>query len=306
MRRLQSTKEKSLKTTSSSIGYLFVAPYMFFFVTLIIVPTIASAILSFTYFNTIQLPEFTGLGNYIELLTTDNVFMQKALPNTITFALVVGVGGYSLSFILAWILAQIQNKPRMVLALIIYAPSMVGAVLMNVVWRVAFSGDRLGYLNNLFLKLNVIEAPIQWLQSPDYLMPVMIFVQLWSSAGLGFLAMLAGILNIDRTLYEAAYIDGLKNRFQEIFYITIPSMKPQMLFGAIMAVVGTMNAAQIGIVLSGSNPTPQYAGWLLVDHMSDFGFRRMEMGYASSLSIVMLVMVYFISSYLFKLFGEKE
>ncbi len=287
-------------------GILFVTPYLIFFLLLIVLPTLASAILSFTYFNTVEAPRLIGFENYIQLFTNDSIFMQNALPNTIFFALVVGPVGYFLSFFLAWVLAQVQPGPRRVLALLIYAPSMIGAVLMNVVWRVFFSGDRLGYLNNVLINLGIINDPIQWLQSPDYLMYVMIFVSIWSSMGLGFLAIMAGVLNTDRTLYEAAYIDGLKNKFQEIFYITIPSIKPQMLFGAVMALVGTLNAAGLGIALSGANPTPQYAGWLIVDHMADFGFKRMEMGYASALSLVMLLIVFAVARVAFGVLSEKE
>jgi multiple sugar transport system permease protein len=295
-----------MKNNTRLGGYLFVAPYLIVFTLLILVPTLASVALSFTYFNTVEAPEFVRFENFIQLFTNDGIFMRNALPNTIFFALVVGPAGYFLSFFLAWVLAQVQPGPRKFLALVIYAPSMIGAVLMNVVWRVFFSGDRLGYLNNILISIGVVNEPVQWLQSPDFLIYIMIFVSIWSSMGLGFLAIMAGILNTDRTLYEAAYIDGLKNKFQEIFYITIPSIKPQMLFGAVMAIVGTMNAAGLGIVLSGANPTPQYAGWLIVDHMADFGFKRMEMGYASALSLVMLLLVYAVARVALKTFREKE
>jgi multiple sugar transport system permease protein len=152
----------------------------------------------------------------------------------------------------------------------------------------------------------VILEPIQFLQSPDYLMTIMIVVSLWSSMGVGFLAMLAGVLNIDQTLYEAAYIDGIKNRTQEIFYITIPQMRPQMLFGAVMAVVGTFQAGGIGVALSGSNPTPQYAGQLIVNHIEDFGFIRYAMGYASAVSVALLLIVYSLSKVTQKILGERD
>lgn len=296
-------KSKKFKFNSA---YLFLTPYIFLFLTFIVIPVIVAILLSFSYFNTVQTPSFIGFKNYISLFTQDEVFMQYVLPNTLKFALIVGPGGYILSFLLAWCLAQIPHKARTILALIIYSPSMTMGVAMAVVWKIIFSGDQAGYLNSLLLNIGVINEPIQWLQSPQYLLPIMIVVSLWSSMGVGFLAMIAGVLNIDRSVYEAAYIDGMKNRIQEIFYITIPSMKPQMLFGAVMAVVGTFQAGAIGVQLSGANPTPQYSGQLIVNHIEDFGFIRYEMGYAAAVSVVLLIIVYGLSKFSWKIFGEKE
>ncbi|MFC5649901.1 carbohydrate ABC transporter permease [Paenibacillus solisilvae] len=287
-------------------AYLFLTPYLLMFITFIVIPVAVAIYLSFTYFNTVEKPKWIGFKNYIDLFTHDDVFMQNVLPNTIKFALIVGPGGYIISFLLAWMLAQIPSKPRTVLALIIYSPSMTFGVAMSVVWTIIFSGDQSGYLNSFLMNMGLIHAPVQWLQSPQYLMTIMIIVSLWSSMGVGFLAMLAGVLNIDQSMYEAAYIDGIKNRFQEIFYITIPCMKPQMLFGAVIAVVSTFQAGDIGVQLSGANPTPQNAGQLIVNHIADYGFIRYEMGYAAALSVLLLVGIYVLSKFSWKMFGEKE
>jgi len=284
----------------------FIVPYWTLFFVFVVVPVVVAIFLSFTYFNAIQAPTFIGITNYIELITMDTVFMQFVLSNTLKFALIVGPFGYLLSFLLAWMLAQIPAKARTVLAIILYSPSLTMGVAMASMWRIIFSDDSQGYLNSLLLNWGIILEPIQFLQSPQYLMTIMIVVSLWSSMGVGFLAMLAGVLNIDQTLYEAAYMDGIKNRAQEIFYITIPSMKPQMLFGAVMAVVTTFQAGGIGVALSGSNPTPQYAGQLIVNHIEDFGFIRYMMGYAATISVILLLMVYFISKITWSILGERE
>ncbi|MCX7653073.1 MAG: sugar ABC transporter permease [Fervidobacterium sp.] len=284
----------------------FLSPYVVLFSTFIVVPIVLAILLSFTNFNTIQFPKFIGLKNYITLFTTDNVFMQHVLPNTIKFAIIVGPIGYFLAFILAWMLAQIPRIPRTILALIIYSPSMTVGVAMQVIWLTIFSGDKSGYLNSLLLNLGIIDQPIQWLQSPKFLFPTMVIVTIWSSMGVGFLAMLAGVLNTDPEIYEAGYIDGISKRWQEIFYITIPLMKPQMLFGAVMSVVSTFQAGYIGVMLSGSNPTPQYAGQLIVNHIEDFGFMRYEMGYAAAISVVLLVMIWISSKFVWALFLERD
>ena len=287
-------------------AYSMVSMYVILFLIFIAAPVLVAGLLSFTNFDTIQFPRFIGLKNYITLLTQDDIFMKYVLPNTLQFAAIVGPGGYILSFLLAWILAQLPKLPRTIFALILYSPSMTSGVAMAVVWKTLFSGDQTGYLNSFLLGLNIIQEPIQWLQSPQYLMVIMILVTLWSSMGVGFLAMLAGLLDVNPELYEAARIDGIKNRFQEIIYITIPSMRPQMLFGAVMALVSTFQAGAIGVVLSGSNPTPQYAGQLIVNHIEDYGFLRYEMGYAAAVSVVLLIMVLLLDRLAVNLFSSED
>jgi multiple sugar transport system permease protein len=270
-----------------------------------VVPLLAAILLSFTFFDAIQPPRLIGLSNYISLITQDDTFMRYVLPNTIQFAVIVGPGGYALAFLLAWVLAQLPKLPRTIFALILYLPSMTAGVAMAVVWKTLFSGDQTGYLNSFLMGLGLVREPIQWLQSPQYLMTIMIVVTLWSSMGIGFLAMLAGILEINPELYEAAAMDGMSSRWQEIFYITIPSMKPQMLFGAVIAIVGTFQAGAIGVTLSGTNPTPRYAGQLIVNHIEDYGFLRYEMGYAAAVSVVLLLMVLFFTRLATRLFASE-
>lgn len=294
-----------MKKIKKYMHWILLSPYLTLFIVFILLPIVVAIYLSFTYFNAIQTPRWVGLQNYINLFTRDEIFMQKVLPNTIKFSLIVGPGGYILSFVLAWLVAQLTKIPRTIFALILYSPSLTAGVTMAVVWRVLFNGDQQGYLNALLLRLGFIDKPIQWLQSPEYLLTIMIIVSLWSSMGVGFLAMLAGILNVDETLYEAAYIDGIRNRLQEVIYITIPAMKPQMLFGAVMAIVQTFTTAGIGVALSGTNPTPQYAGQLIVNHIEDYGFLRYEMGYAAAVSVVLLIIIYLFSRIAWKLFGES-
>lgn len=292
--------------TSKRSVPILLAPYALFFALFVAIPVVVAVILSLTYFNTMNTPQFIGVSNYINLFTNDPVFMQYVLPNTIVYAVFVGGIGYLLSFFLAWSLSQITKWPRTIMAIIIYSPSMTGGVLLSTVWSVIFNGDRSGYLNYLLMELDIIEQPIQWLQSSQSLMPIMIIVSLWSSMGVGFLAILAGILNVDHDQYEAAYIDGVSNRFQEIIYVTIPNAKPQMLFGAVMAIVNTFQSSGVGVALSGSNPTPNYAGQLIVTHIEDYGFIRYEMGYAAAVSVVLLVGIRLLSSGANRLFGDRD
>lgn len=298
--------KKKDKTIKKQTPWLLLTPYAALFAVFIVIPVVAAVILSFTYFNTIEPPRFVGLQNYIDLFTTDSTFLKYVVPNTITYALFVGVGGYVLAFLLAWSLAQLTPRVRTVMAVLIYLPSLTGGILISKIWSVIFDGSEIGYLNYWLLKLDIISEPVKWLQSSDWLMPVMIVVALWSSMGVGFLSILSGIINIDKEIYEAAYVDGMKNRWQEIFYITIPSIKPQMLFGAVMAIVNTFQTSGVGVALAGSNPTPNYAGQLIGTHIEDFGFIRNEMGYAAAVSVVTLLFIRLMSSGANKLFAEKD
>ncbi len=292
--------------TDKKTPYLFLAPYLVLFLIFIIIPTVMAIGLSFTNYNAVQTPQFVGLTNYINLFTQDTIFLQYVLPNTILFAVIVGPVGYLLAFFLAWSLSQLTRLPRTILALIIYSPSMTMGVAMTVMWRVVFLGDQSGIANYVLTQLGVITEPIVWMLNTQYILPIVIIVALWSSMGVGFLAMLAGLLNVNAELYEAGAIDGIRNRVQEVFYITIPSMKPQMLFGAVMSVVGAFQAGNIGVMLTGSNPTPQYAAQLMVNHIDDYGFTRYEMGYAAAVSVSLLALIYVFSFVARKLFSAKD
>ncbi len=285
---------------------VMLAPFLIFFCIFIILPIIIAVGLSFTSFNGVQTPTVNGLSNYVALLTQDTEFLRYVLPNTLKFAMIVGPFGYILQFMLAWALAQIPKGSRTVLALIFYSPSMTGGVVTAVIWKVIFTGDQNGYLNYILEKMHIIQEPVQWLQNTSTILPIMIIVTLWSSMGIGFLTMLSGVLNIDPELYEAAYIDGIRNRFQEIVYITIPSMKPQMLFGAVMAIVNTITSGQIGVDLTGANPTPGYSGSTMVTHIDDYGFLQYEMGYANAIAVVLLILVFVMSRVVNKFFSERE
>jgi multiple sugar transport system permease protein len=298
-------KNKIAKRENNKNGYLFMAPYAIVFVIFILVPVILAVILSFTNFNAIEWPSWVGFLNYITLLTNDEIFMQYVLPNTVVYAVVVGIGGYMLSFLLAWVLCNLSKVPRTIFALIIYSPSMTTGVAMTVLWKVIFSGDQTGLINSWLMSLGIITEPIIWLISTDYLLPIVIIIGLWSSMGIGFLSMIAGILNSDESLYEAAAIDGVKNRFQEMIYITIPQMKPQMLFAAVMAIVGAFQNGMISTLLTG-NPSPGYAAQLIVNHIEDYGFQRYEMGYAAAVSVALLIIVQLFSKVCNNLLTEKD
>jgi len=297
---LMKRRWRALLTTlwKQRVSYLFIAPFMICFTVFIVIPIVLANALAFFSFDAISMPTFIGWDNFLAILTQDRIFLQNAIPNTFKFAIIVGPLGYSLSFLLAWLIHQLPKRIRDIFTIAIYTPSLSAGVAMSVVWLVIFNGDRIGYLNNFLLSIGVV-------QDPQYFMNIMIIVSLWASMGVGFLAMLAGLQTVNTELYEAGAIDGISNRLQEIYYITIPAIKPQMLFGAIMSVVGTLKAGAIGALLAGSPITPQYSGHLITNHIEDYAFIRYELGYASALSVVLLLLVYGSSRLSFRLFSSK-
>lgn len=287
------------------IAYLLIAPFMICFAIFVVGPVLAATVLAFTSYDSIQAPQFVGLANFVKMLTKDVVLMKYVIPNTIVFAVIVGPIGYALQFMVAWLIIQAPKHSKKPYIMAIYTPSIAGGVLISVVWQVFFSSDRLGYLNDFLMNMGFLNSPVAWTQDKSYLLMIMILVTLWGSMGVGFLSLYAGMQNVDQQLYEAGKIDGIRSPLTELFYITIPSMKPQMLFSAVMAIVNAFKAGSIGVQLSGQNPTPNYAGQLIQSHIEDYGFARFELGYATALSFTLMLATYLLSRVIFRLLGSK-
>lgn len=286
MQNWWSLKWREMRANKHS--YILMAPYMILFAVFTVLPVLVSIVLSFTYFNMLEFPKFIGWQNYTRLFLEDDVFLI-ALKNTLLFAVITGPISYIACFVFAWIINELSPKLRAVMTLVFYAPSISGNVYF--IWLMIFSGDRYGIINGLLLKFGFILEPIQWLKTEGYIMPIIILVQLWLSLGTGFLTFIAGLQTVDGTLYEAGAVDGIKNRWQELWYITLPSMRPQLMFGAVIQITTAFAVADVSIALAGF-PSVNYAAETIVTHLIDFGTTRFEMGYASAIATVLfLIMV---------------
>lgn len=272
----------------NAIGYMFLAPFLILLFVFVVVPVGVSVVLSFTNYNMLQPPRFVGLENYMSLILSDDVFLI-ALKNTFVFALFIGPIGYFMSFLMAWILDTM--KARNLFSIAFYAPSITSAVAMTVVWLYFFSPDRYGMVNNALIELGLITEPILWNADPRYIMPVVVLISVWMSMGNGFLVFLAGLQNLPDEVFEQARIDGIGSRFQELFYMTLPMMKPQLLFGAINSIVASFSVFDIAVQFAGM-PSPNYAAHTLVAHLFDHAFIRFEMGYASAVSVVLFLITF--------------
>ncbi|MCG7381289.1 sugar ABC transporter permease [Paenibacillus sp. ACRRY] len=267
--------------------YVLMAPFMLIFFMFTVIPVGISLGLSFFHFNMLELPRFIGWQNYSRLFLGDDVFLI-ALKNTLLFAVITGPVSYIACFLFAWIINELSPKIRAVMTLVFYAPSISGNVFF--IWLIIFSGDSYGYMNGFLMRLGVTLEPIQWLADERYVLAIVIIVQLWLSLGTSFLAFIAGLQTIDRSLVEAGTVDGIKNRWQELWYITLPSMRPQLMFGAVMQITASFAVAEISIALAGF-PSVNYAAHTVVTHLMDFGTIRFEMGYASAIATVLFALM---------------
>ena len=261
--------------------------WLILFLVFTVIPIAISVVMSFTDFDMVRLPRFVGLQNYTTLFLDDDIFI-KSLGNTLFYALVTGPAGYLLSFLVAWLLSETSRGVRAVLMLIFYAPTLAGNVYM--VWTYIFSGDSYGMLNSLLLRLGLIADPIQWLNDPAYNSIVVIVVILWMSMGAGFLSFVAGFQQLNVSLFEAGAIDGVRNRWQELWHITLPQMVPQLLIGAVLSISSAFAVGYQNALLTG-NPSTDYSTHTVLLHMTDYGYTRFEMGYACAVAVVLFVLM---------------
>lgn len=269
--------------------YLFVAPFLILFFMFTVCPVIISIFLSLTNFNMLEAPGFIGFQNYYRMFMVDDLFI-KALGNTIMFAMITGPCGYIISLLMAWLINELPRAARVIVTVLLYAPSLAGG--MTPIFKIFFNSDAQGFLNAWLLEWGFITAPIKWLENATYVVPIIIFVILWGSLGTSFLSFIGGLQGIGKEYYEAAAMDGVKNRWQELWFITLPLMKPQLLFGAVMSITGSFNVGSIITGLAG-NPSVDYSAHTIMQHLQDYGTVRYEMGYASAIATVLFfIMLY--------------
>jgi len=269
------------------VAYVMVAPYMILFTLFTIVPVVLSIFISFTDFNMLEMPNIVWLKNYVTLFFDDDVFLT-ACKNTFVFAVIVGPVSYLMSFLVAWFINELPPKIRALVTLIFYAPSISGQAFM--IWQVLFASDSQGWANAILLELGLIETEIAFFQNETYVMPLCIIVALWTSLGTSFLAFIAGLQGIDTAQFEAGAVDGIKNRWQELYYITLPNMKPQLMFGAIMAITGSFGFGGIVTALAGF-PSVNYCAHTIMHHLEDYGGQRYEVGYSSTIAVILFLIM---------------
>ena len=276
-------KVKSVSQAGQLPLILMQVPFLIFFVLFTIIPIIISVFFSFTDFNMVTINNFVGVDHYIRMFLSDKIFL-KALGNTFTLAVITGPVGFILSFVLAWLINEVPRKLRALTTFCIYAPSLAGSI--YVIWQYIFSADSYGLVNNIAMELGFISKPISWLTEAKYSLTCVIIVTVWMSFSSGFLSFRAGFQALDPVYYEAAALDGLRNRWQELYFVTFPQMGPQLMFGAVQSISSAFAVGGVNATLTG-NPSSGYAThtWLL--HINDYANVRYEMGYACAMAVVL-------------------
>ena len=285
MSKLQWTWKEMKKNKTA---YFMLAPFFLLFIIFTVLPVVLSIILSLTDFNMLQLPSWQGMSNYSRLFLDDEIFML-ACQNTLIFAAVTGPVSYLLSLLIAWFINELPPKIRAVVTLIFYAPSISGQVYL--IWKTLFSSDSYGWANATLMDLGILNKPILWFEDAKYVMGLCIVVALWTSLGTSFLAFIAGLQTIDRSMYEAAAVDGIKNRWQELWYITLPTMRPQLMFGAVLAITNSFGFGAVVDALCGF-PSVDYAAHTIMHHLNDYGGQRYEVGYSSAIAVILFIIMY--------------
>ena len=269
-------------------AYFMLAPFLLLFIIFTVLPVFLSMLLSLTDFNMLQMPNWMGITNYTRLFIEDEIFIL-ACQNTLIFASITGPVSYILSLLIAWFINELPPKIRAVVTLVFYAPSISGNVYL--IWKTLFSSDAYGWANATLMDLGIISSPLLWFEDANYVMPLCIVVALWTSLGTAFLSFIAGLQTIDRSMYEAAAVDGIKNRWQELWYITLPTMRPQLMFGAVLAITGSFGFGAVVDALCGF-PSVDYAAHTIMHHLNDYGGSRYEIGYASAIAVVLFVIMF--------------
>ena len=286
--KIQTLKKKQIRINNDKcFSFFYLIPFLSIFAIFTLLPVIISLILSFTNFNGLEMPKFVFFDNYLELFLSDDEFLL-ALKNTLIIAIFAGPIGYFASLILAWFINELSPKIRAVMVLVFYAPSISGGAYM--IWQLLFNSDAYGYVNAVLLRLNLITEPVQWFTDTRFMLPLVIAVTLWMSLGTGFLALVAGLQGVDKSLYEAGYVDGIRNRWQELWFITLPSLGPQLLFSAVTSISSAFSVGAVTTALCGF-PSTDFAAHTLMNHLEDYGSIRFEMGYASTIATILFAMM---------------
>jgi len=279
--------ESASYKSENRIFYLMFFPFAILFFLFTILPVVSSIVLSFFRYDMICSPKWIGLDNYLRMFVEDEVF-PKTVLNTLKFAVVTGPVSYILAFLLAWFINEFNTGLRNLFSFLFYAPTLVGGATM--IFQVAFSADSYGYVNNLLITLGLIDTPINWFRNVSYNFPILVIILLWSSLGVSFLSNIAGLQNVNTEIYEAGAIDGIKTRWHELWYLTLPSMKEILLFGAVMQIQATFSIGAAISTLAGY-PSVENSVDTIVSHLSDVATVRYEMGFAAAISVFLFVLM---------------
>ena len=273
------------------VGYVFIFPFIFSFCVFTIFPMLTSLYMSFTDYDLLGAPRWVGFDNYVHMLTSDSKFWQ-AMKVTFFYTFTAVPGRLIFALIVALLLVKVTRFAGMYRTAL-YIPSIIGgSVAVAVMWRQLFGNE--GAINS-FLELMGFE-PVSWLGNASTAIWTLVVLYGWQF-GSSMLIFLAGLKNIPQTYYEAASVDGA-NAWQRFYKITIPLLTPVILFNVVMQTIqGFMAFTPSYIITEGG---PMNSTLLYVLYMFERAFTFFDMGYASAMAWVMLIIIAILTALIFK------
>ncbi len=289
-------KQKRLEAAQ---GYAYILPSLILILCFSIIPIFMSAFFSFTEYNVMNPPRFVGLENYEKVFQDE--YVREALLNTLKYVAITVPIQTILSLVFAAILAtKMQNKGGEFLRSVMFIPVIASAVTSGTIWRTILGADG-GILNSILGVFGV--APINWLGDSHTSLLSICIVAIWKNVGYFLVIFYAGIMDIPKSLYEAAKVDGA-NTFQQFFSITLPMLKTITSLVVTLGIIWSFQVFDLAYQMTGGGPG--YSSVTIVMAIYNAAFKQYKMGYACALAMLLLVIVLIINAVKQRVFGEKE
>lgn len=293
------------KKNINNIGFLFILPFLIIFIIFSIYPILRTLYLSFTNFNGFTDPQFVGADNYKRLLT-DSIFWT-AFGNTLKIWAVNIVAQLGLAFLLTIIFSDIKYKIKglSIFRALFYLPNLIATT------SVAFLFAQLldwqyGTINQMLLDMGVISSKINWLGQPKTAVLAVSIIGAWMWFGNSFLMLMAGVQGISKDYYEAAYIDGA-GRWKVFTCITLPLLKPIMLYVAITSLIGGLQIFDLPFLITDGIGSPSGALNTTVMYLFNTAFKYNNVGYAAAIAYGLFFIIAIFSALTFKtMYGSKK
>lgn len=274
-------------------GYLFILPTFIGYTAFVILPIFAALGISLTQYDILSPPKLVGFDNYVRMISDPR--LHKVYRNTLYFTVVAVTFNLGVGLFLAVLINR--NLPsflKYIFRTAYFFPVLVALAYCSIIWQYLYQKDT-GIINYYLSYLNI--EPIPWLSDPRFVMPSIIFMDVWKNTGFAMLVFLAGLQGIPQDYYESAQLDGA-NRWRLFRHITLPLISPTLFFNLIIYMIGALQVFDSIIVLTGGGPGD--ASRSLVMYIYENAFQLFKMGYASAVAITLFIVIMILTLLQFK------
>lgn len=300
---------KTRKKNRNHVAYLFVLPFVVVFLVFSVYPVIRTFYLSFTDYKGYGDAVWVGLANYKRVLT--DKFFWRDFGNTIKIWGVNIIVQLGLAFLLTIVFSDIKYKIHglPVFRAIYYLPNLIAATSVAFLFKTLLDW-KYGSVNQILVNLGIISTPVNWLGSTATAPLVVAILGAWMWFGNSFIMLMAGVQGISKDYFEAAAIDGA-GRWTVFFKITLPLLKPIMLYVFVTSLIGGLQLFDLPFLMCGTagpSTSGEPSGCLqtVVMYLYKFGFETHQVGYASAIAYTLFIIILIVSALQFKLLGSKE